>query len=147
MRCCVLNLIAILQKILKIFFIEMSLKFTDLKLWSNLPEANELKVVPVPLWQPWRTWENRSGDSTSDFYTSYGGLIIIMLCDSLTHCPLGHLMKFCISNSKLISVLDDWGISCAILLIWMSMGFTDKSTLVQVMAWCHQATSHYLNQC
>ena len=27
-------------------------------------------------------------------------------------------------------------------------GFTDdKSTLVQVMAWCHQATSHYLSQC
>ena len=23
----------------------------------------------------------------------------------------------------------------------------DKSTLVQVMAWCHQATSHYLRQC
>ena len=23
----------------------------------------------------------------------------------------------------------------------------DKSTLVQVMAWCRQATSHYLNQC
>ena len=23
----------------------------------------------------------------------------------------------------------------------------DKSTLVQVMAWCHQATSHYLSQC
>ena len=23
----------------------------------------------------------------------------------------------------------------------------DKSTLVQVMAWCQQATSHYLNQC
>ena len=23
----------------------------------------------------------------------------------------------------------------------------DKSSLVQVMAWCHQATSHYLNQC
>ena len=25
--------------------------------------------------------------------------------------------------------------------------FDDKSTLVQVMAWCHQATSHYLIQC
>ena len=25
--------------------------------------------------------------------------------------------------------------------------YYDKSTLVQVMAWCHQATSHYLNQC
>ena len=24
---------------------------------------------------------------------------------------------------------------------------TDKSTLFQVMAWCRQATSHYLNQC
>ena len=23
----------------------------------------------------------------------------------------------------------------------------DKSTLVQVMAWCHQATSHYMSQC
>ena len=23
----------------------------------------------------------------------------------------------------------------------------EKSTLVQVMAWCHQATSHYLSQC
>ena len=23
----------------------------------------------------------------------------------------------------------------------------DESTLVQVMAWCHQATSHYLSQC
>ena len=45
-------------------------------------------------------------------------------------------------------MLDDWGISCAILFVWMSLGFTDdKSTLVQVMAWCRQATSHYLNQC
>ena len=39
-------------------------------------------------------------------------------------------------------------LTCAILLIWTSLGFTDnKSTLVPVMAWCHQATSHYLNQC
>ena len=31
---------------------------------------------------------------------------------------------------------------------WMSQDLTDdKSRLVQVMAWCHQATSHYLNQC
>ena len=30
----------------------------------------------------------------------------------------------------------------------MSFDFTDdQSTLVQVMAWCHQATSHYLTQC
>ena len=29
----------------------------------------------------------------------------------------------------------------------MSMELTDKSTLVQVMAWCRQAPSHYLSQC
>ena len=31
---------------------------------------------------------------------------------------------------------------------WMSRDLTDdKSTLVQVMAWCCQATNHYLSQC
>ena len=31
---------------------------------------------------------------------------------------------------------------------WMPQDFTDdKSTLAQVMAWCHQAPSHYLSQC
>ena len=31
---------------------------------------------------------------------------------------------------------------------WMSLDLTDdKSTLVQVMAWCRQTTSHYLNEC
>ena len=48
---------------------------------------------------------------------------------------------------KLISVTDGWGISCKIALRWMLLDLTDKSTLVQVMAWCHQATSHYLSQC
>ena len=33
-------------------------------------------------------------------------------------------------------------------LIWVSLDHTyDMSTLVQVMVWCHQATSHYLSQC
>ena len=33
-------------------------------------------------------------------------------------------------------------------LSWMSHDLIDdKSTLVEVMAWCHQATSHYLSQC
>ena len=49
---------------------------------------------------------------------------------------------------KVISVTDGWGISCKIALRWMPLNLTDdKSTLVQVMAWCCQATSHYLNQC
>ena len=49
---------------------------------------------------------------------------------------------------KLMLVIDGWGIPCETALIWMSLNFTDdQSTLVQVMAWCHQATSHYLSQC
>ena len=35
-----------------------------------------------------------------------------------------------------------------IALRWMPQDFTDdKSTLVQVMAWCRQAPSHHLSQC
>ena len=49
---------------------------------------------------------------------------------------------------KRILVIDGWGISCEIALIWMSLDSTDdQSALVQGMAWCRQATSHYLNQC
>ena len=40
------------------------------------------------------------------------------------------------------------GVSCEIPLWWMSPNLTDdKLTLFRVMAWCHQATSHYLSQC
>ena len=41
-----------------------------------------------------------------------------------------------------------WGVCCENALKWMLMDFTDdKSTLVQVMAWCCQAPSHNPNQC
>ena len=49
---------------------------------------------------------------------------------------------------KQILVIDGWGISCEIVLIWMSLDFTDdQATLIQVMAWCCQATNHCLSQC
>ena len=49
---------------------------------------------------------------------------------------------------KQILLIYDWGTSCEFALIWMSLDFTDdQSTLVQVMAWCRQSTSHYLIQC
>ena len=49
---------------------------------------------------------------------------------------------------KLALVTDGWVISCEIPVSWMSLNLPDnKSTLVQVMAWCCQATSHYLSQC
>ena len=49
---------------------------------------------------------------------------------------------------KLTLVNCGWCISSEIALRWMPPDLTDnKSTLVQVMALCHQATSHYLSQC
>ena len=37
---------------------------------------------------------------------------------------------------------------CAITLRWMPQHFTnEKTTWVEVMAWCRQASSHYLSQC
>ena len=49
---------------------------------------------------------------------------------------------------KLILVNGSWGISYEIALRWMPLDVADdKSTLVQVMAWCRQATIHYLSQC
>ena len=57
-------------------------------------------------------------------------------------------MKFWIVIFKCILVIGGWGSSCGIALIWISQVLIDdKSTLVQVMAWCRQATSHYLSQC
>ena len=45
-------------------------------------------------------------------------------------------------------MIDGRGISCDVLRNMSSDLLThDKSTLVQVMAWCRQATSHYLSQC
>ena len=56
--------------------------------------------------------------------------------------------KFWLLIFKPILVNAGWGISYEIALRWMPQDLTDdKSTLVQVMAWCHQATSHYLSQC
>ena len=49
---------------------------------------------------------------------------------------------------KPMLVIDGWGIPCKIALRCMSLDLTDnKSTMNQVMAWCHHATSHYLSQC
>ena len=62
----------------------------------------------------------------------------------LTHWLLGDFRELIL---KLILVNDGWTISCEIVLTWTPQDLTDdRSTLVQVMAWCRQATSHYLSQ-
>ena len=66
--------------------------------------------------------------------------------NSLT--PGGFVKKIRFVIFKLILVTNGWGIYCEIALRWISMNPTeDMSILVQVMAWCRQATSHYLSEC
>ena len=49
---------------------------------------------------------------------------------------------------ELISWIDALSAASKIVVRWMTQNSTDgKSTLVQVMAWCRQATSHCLSQC
>ena len=65
----------------------------------------------------------------------------------LTHCSWEILIILEKNIFKLILVTDGCDISIEIALRWTSRDLSDdKSTLVQVMAWCRQATSHYLNQ-
>ena len=69
------------------------------------------------------------------------------LC-GLTHRPLGDFNDIFDIWMTIFFKFDCWGISNRIALRWMTLGLTDaKSTLAQVMARCHQATSHYLIQC
>ena len=67
----------------------------------------------------------------------------------LTHWPLGDLIvivKNVIFNLALLICI--FKSSYDNVLKWKPHDLTDdKSRLVQVMAWCHKATSHYLNQC
>ena len=67
---------------------------------------------------------------------------------NVTRLPLGIWMKFHKSNFQ-INFGDLW-LKC---LMWnypqmIVTGLTDdKSTLISVMSWCHQAANHYWSQC
>ena len=81
----------------------------------------------------WRIWVTTSHEST-------------MAVDSLA--PGRFKVNFRWVIFKLILVVNDWGMSCETALIWMSLDHIyGELTLVQTMAWCRQATSHYLSQC
>ena len=61
--------------------------------------------------------------------------------------PRGFDYNLKLVNFKLIAMINFLSIFCEIA-IWMPQHLTNHySTLVQVMAWCCQTTSHYLSQC
>ena len=52
------------------------------------------------------------------------------------------MVKVRYSNS--LYRINNWALTVKLLSVW---NLTNESTLVQVMAWCRQSTSHYLSQC
>ena len=124
--------------------------------WSFRPvPAVSVTVVPPVVGGP--SPAVPSGCRRSSWYgrsLSCWFLAFSMLCQCLkysscklhlTHWPLGDFNKIIF---KLILLADGCDISNEIALRWTSLDLSDdKSTLVQVMAWCRQATSHYLIQC
>ena len=70
----------------------------------------------------------------------------LWVLNSLASGRCGHNFKIIIF--KLIPWTDISCAACKIVVRWIPQNsICDKSTLVQVMAWCCQATSHYLSQC
>ena len=102
----------------------------------------QVKIMMFYCW-----YDNLSSDVWSS--TKSFKIIILLLSLSFNSLAPGKFeWNFKYLILQIISVIDGWGISCELALGWMSLDIThDKSTLVQVMAWCRQATSHYLSQC
>ena len=75
----------------------------------------------------------------------YGHIISSLWSMRLTHWPMGDF------NGISSNVQANWWLKYILLncsqVILTGVLSDDESTLVQVMAWCHQTTSHYLNQC
>ena len=114
-----------------------------LVLFSHLRTARFMKdnISPSPLWL-WfiQQWSVMIRASSNVWWNPWKPPALID--------PGRFKWKFVLVIFRLILVMHGGGISCDIALRWISLDFTDdKSTLVQVMAWCRQATSHYLSQC
>ena len=71
--------------------------------------------------------------------------VLVIKC-RITHCPLRDvavILKVIFWNK-----ISSLAIGCATALRWMPQNVTnEKSLFVQIIAWCRQARSHYLNQC
>ena len=112
-----------------------------IKLWDFIsrPYPNSIGVLTKPLLK----FEHGEGVT---LYTKLWSVMTDPCLNSLAPGRCGYYLKLIIF--KLASRINVLSVSCEIVLRWMPEDLTnDKSTLVQVMAWCRQATSHYLNQC
>ena len=118
---------------------------------------------------PWGQWVNpchvESGSwQANQVSMTAADALVCRVTNSLDSCPMEIGMQSSLwVNSlapgrcgcylelvifQLVSRINISNILCEIVLKWMAQDKTDdKSTLFQVMAWCHQSTSHHMSQC
>ena len=76
---------------------------------------------------------------------------LCMMVTQLIYCPLRNLeviSQTCVFFKSILQMISKLSTSWEICLRWVPQNpIIDKSTLVQVMAWWCQATSHYMSQC
>ena len=112
---------------------------------------NVLNWLPV-LWQWWSIWKLKEQKKSNSVAPPLGCMQLAFMqqywavINSLAPGKPGCHLKNAIFN--LVLSIGIFTSSNDNPLRWMPWDFIDdKSTLVQVMAWCRQATSHYLSQC
>ena len=142
---------------------EICLKIICLKFHSTIPGANELTLIQEIAWccldksyylnQCWpRTYMPNSIMLGHNEFEKQNIVVIdwsslqinFTWSDAWTWTK--YILLWCFKIFILmIHILSN---SCEIGLSFVTKNpIDDKSTLVQVMAWCRQATSHYLSQC
>ena len=85
---------------------------------------------------------------------THDGTLVMIVCPIFLKSLVNSLaLRRCSCNSKCLILKHIFGInflciSSEIAIRWMLQIFLDgEFTLVQLMAWCHQSPSHYLNHC
>ena len=106
----------------------------DIKIWKILALCHRRCIKSIP-------------NGSKQFPSAHNFLHILSPCvNSLAPRRCGCNFKNIIF--QLVSWPDTFSATSKIIVRWMPQNSTDeKSTLLQVMAWCRQATSHCLSQC
>ena len=98
--------------------------------------------VPVPLYHLYYGSDDVFQNGWQDNEECYGTLSVNALAPGRSYCYFKNVI---FNLALLIGIFKS---SYDNVLRWLLQDLTDdKSTLVQIMAWCHKATRHYLNQC
>ena len=144
-QCYALNISCPLKMWSHMFFTNVCLPpFSQCRVWPEISQtALKMDDISQATFFIYFAWRNQQ---TFDCYSTEVCLVVSNWCwhsIGLTHWPLGDLDAILKTE---FSILFYWLVSSDENdFRWMPRDLTDdKSTLVQVMAWCRQATSHYL---